>query len=72
MCSPMQPVAFAADLLLRVVVSSAAGRKVAIDASMCMYQFLIAVTRAEGSHLTDAEGDTTRSPDCHVMLHAHL
>lgn len=42
----------------------------AIDASMCLYQFLIAVTRADGAHLTDADGDTTRSPDCHVMLRA--
>ena len=44
----------------------------AIDASMCMYQFLIAVTRAEGAHLTDADGDTTRSADCHVTLLAPL
>lgn len=35
------------------------GRKVAIDASMCLYQFLIAV-RSDGSQLTDSEGDTTR------------
>lgn len=34
------------------------GRKVAIDASMCIYQFLIAV-RQEGSLLTNAEGETT-------------
>ena len=44
-----------------------AGRKVAIDASMCLYQFLIAVTRADGAHLTDADGDTTRSPDGHMI-----
>ena len=31
----------------------------AIDASMCLYQFLIAV-RSDGSQLTDADGDTTR------------
>jgi len=36
------------------------GRKVAIDASMSIYQFLIAV-RSEGAQLTDAEGETTRS-----------
>lgn len=34
------------------------GRKVAIDASMCIYQFLIAV-RQEGNMLTNAEGETT-------------
>merc|ERR1712141_891865 len=34
------------------------GRKVAIDASMSLYQFLIAV-RAEGNQLTNAEGETT-------------
>jgi len=35
------------------------GRKVAIDASMSIYQFLIAV-RQDGSTLTNAEGETTR------------
>lgn len=34
------------------------GRKVAVDASMCLYQFLVAV-RAEGNQLTDADGETT-------------
>lgn len=34
------------------------GRKVAIDASMCLYQFLIAV-RAEGAQLTSTDGETT-------------
>uniref|UniRef100_A0A1A9WIS1 Flap endonuclease 1 n=1 Tax=Glossina brevipalpis TaxID=37001 RepID=A0A1A9WIS1_9MUSC len=34
------------------------GRKVAIDASMCLYQFLIAV-RAEGAQLTNVDGETT-------------
>nr|XP_054748950.1 flap endonuclease 1-like [Lytechinus pictus] len=34
------------------------GRKVAIDASMCIYQFLIAV-RQDGSVLTNEEGETT-------------
>lgn len=36
------------------------GRKVAIDASMSIYQFLIAV-RQDGSQLTNEEGETTRS-----------
>jgi flap endonuclease-1 len=31
---------------------------VAIDASMSLYQFLIAV-RSEGAQLTDADGETT-------------
>ena len=36
------------------------GRKIAIDASMSLYQFMIAV-RYDGAHtLTDAEGETTR------------
>ncbi|XP_011311489.1 flap endonuclease 1 isoform X1 [Fopius arisanus] len=34
------------------------GRKIAIDASMCLYQFLIAV-RNEGAQLTSADGETT-------------
>ena len=35
------------------------GRKVAIDASMSLYQFLIAV-RQDGQQLTNASGETTR------------
>lgn len=38
------------------------GRKVAIDASMCLYQFLIAV-RAEGAQLTSVDGE----PTSHLM-----
>jgi len=34
------------------------GRKVAVDASMSLYQFLIAV-RQEGVQLTSADGETT-------------
>lgn len=34
------------------------GRKVAVDASMCLYQFLIAV-RSEGAQLTSVDGETT-------------
>jgi len=37
----------------------ASGRKIAIDASMCLYQFLIAV-RSEGAQLTTVDGETTR------------
>lgn len=36
----------------------AAGRKIAIDASMSLYQFLIAV-RSEGVQLTSVDGETT-------------
>ncbi|VEU21877.1 DEKNAAC102806 [Brettanomyces naardenensis] len=35
------------------------GRKVAIDASMCLYQFLIAVRQQDGDVLTNEAGDTT-------------
>ncbi|CAK9811222.1 Flap endonuclease 1 [Anthophora plagiata] len=34
------------------------GRKVAVDASMCLYQFLIAV-RSEGAQLATVDGETT-------------
>lgn len=35
------------------------GRKIAIDASMSIYQFMIAV-RSEGNMLTNSDGQTTR------------
>ncbi|ODQ68519.1 flap endonuclease 1 [Nadsonia fulvescens var. elongata DSM 6958] len=35
------------------------GRKVAIDASMSLYQFLIAVRQQDGGQLTNENGDTT-------------
>ena len=35
------------------------GRKIAIDASMCLYQFLIAVRQQDGNNLTNESGDTT-------------
>ena len=35
------------------------GRKVAIDASMSLYQFLIAVRQQDGAQLTNADGETT-------------
>ncbi len=40
-------------------ISQYFGRKVAIDASMSIYQFLIAV-RSEGNMLTNQAGETTR------------
>lgn len=36
------------------------GRKVAIDASMSIYQFLIAVRSKDGEMLTNESGETTR------------
>lgn len=35
------------------------GRKIAIDASMCLYQFLIAVRQQDGNMLTNESGETT-------------
>lgn len=42
-----------------IYITFIAGRKIAIDASMSLYQFLIAV-RSEGAQLTSADGETTR------------
>ncbi|KAI7863319.1 PIN domain-like protein [Spinellus fusiger] len=35
------------------------GRKIAIDASMCIYQFMVAVRQQDGQLLTDTHGETT-------------
>jgi len=35
------------------------GRKIAVDASMCIYQFLIAVRQEGGNSLTNEDGETT-------------
>ena len=40
-------------------IKSFFGRKVAVDASMSLYQFLIAV-RQEGAQLVNENGETTR------------
>lgn len=40
-------------------MTAAVGRKIAIDASMSLYQFLIAV-RQDGQQLVDSSGETTR------------
>lgn len=45
-------------IYLKFSYSTILGRKVAIDASMCLYQFLIAV-RTEGGQLTSVDGETT-------------
>ncbi|GME80544.1 unnamed protein product [Ambrosiozyma monospora] len=51
----------------RAIVSSEMkslfGRKIAIDASMCLYQFLIAMRQQDGSSLTNEAGETTS----HIM-----
>lgn len=36
------------------------GRKVAIDASMSIYQFLVAVRQKDGTMLMNENGDVTR------------
>ena len=43
------------------------GRKIAVDASMCLYQFLIAVRNSDGA-LTSSDGDTTRFVTPYVIL----
>mmetsp|Transcript_5623 Transcript_5623/g.7174 ORF Transcript_5623/g.7174 Transcript_5623/m.7174 type:complete len:451 (-) Transcript_5623:214-1566(-) len=53
----------APDCIKEVPLSSLHGRKIAIDASMAIYQFLIAVRQSAGSNpaamLTNADGETT-------------
>lgn len=44
------------------------GRKVAVDASMSIYQFLIAVRQKDGEMLTNDAGETTR----YVKLVRHV
>ena len=48
------------------------GRKVAIDASMSIYQFLIAVSQKDGELLTNDAGETTRCAANPGVLHATL
>jgi flap endonuclease-1 len=50
---------FASGAMKDMDIKAFFGRKVAIDASMSIYQFLIAVTRAEGAGLTDSDGEVT-------------
>merc|ERR1712142_1401954 len=49
---------FAPTAIKECEIKNYFGRKVAIDASMSLYQFLIAV-RADGNMLTDDDGETT-------------
>lgn len=54
------------------------GRKVAVDASMSIYQFLIAVRQKDGEMLTNDAGETTRyvyiltSPLHSSFFHTHV
>lgn len=50
------------------------GRKVAIDASMSIYQFMIAVRQQDGQLLQNENGETTRyfSLPCMFIVHADL
>ncbi|KAJ9116020.1 Elongation of fatty acids protein 2 [Naganishia onofrii] len=43
------------------------GRKVAIDASMSIYQFLIAVRQKDGTMLMNENGDVTRRAQAAVF-----
>ena len=54
---------FTADVLVSAKehdIKTLFGRKVAIDASMSIYQFLIAVRQRDGEMLQNSEGETTR------------
>lgn len=59
MVVPLSVRQFHVSLFDEAIRGHATGRKVAIDASMCLYQFLIAV-RSEGSQLVSSDGETTR------------
>ena len=53
----------AANAIKENEIKSYFGRKIAVDASMCIYQFLIAV-RQDGNALTNEDGETTS----HLMV----
>lgn len=46
------------------------GRKVAVDASMSIYQFLIAVRQKDGEMLTNDAGETTRCVNANASLYS--
>ena len=54
-------------MTLRLCCVPPTGRKIAIDASMCIYQFLIAV-RQDGNVLQNEDGETTRYNDPHPKM----
>ena len=47
------------EIVIECFILPFTGRKIAIDASMSLYQFLIAV-RSSGDMLVSSDGDTTR------------
>ncbi|KAI9262034.1 DNA-repair protein rad2 [Sporodiniella umbellata] len=49
----------APDALKNNEIKSYFGRKIAIDASMCIYQFMIAVRQGDGQLLQNQDGETT-------------
>lgn len=49
----------APDALKELTMKNLFGRKVAIDASMCLYQYLIAVRQLDGQQLSSEDGETT-------------
>lgn len=48
-------------------IKSYFGRKVAVDASMCLYQFLIAI-RQDGNQLQSESGDATRFHNDSIII----
>ena len=59
MTAKLQGLSHDDSLISLFFVQLFSGRKVAIDASMSIYQFLIAV-RSDGSQLTNEAGEVTR------------
>jgi flap endonuclease-1 len=60
----------APDSMKEHTMKSFEGRRIAIDASMSMYQFLIAVRPgADGSALTNDVGETTRCQLYYIILY---
>ncbi|OBA20895.1 flap endonuclease 1 [Metschnikowia bicuspidata var. bicuspidata NRRL YB-4993] len=49
----------APDAFKELTMKNLFGRKIAIDASMCLYQYLIAVRQQDGQQLTSEDGETT-------------
>lgn len=50
---------YAANAIKESEIKNYFGRKIAVDASMCIYQFLIAVRQEGGGNLTNEDGETT-------------
>jgi flap endonuclease-1 len=67
-CSTADALAFGKEHDIKTLF----GRKVAIDASMSIYQFLIAVRQRDGEMLQNSEGETTRYVKAHDAVCATL